>query len=153
MNTWNSGSWTISAGFCYIFSSMISVHVPLPCLNLFKVSSKVMILRSLLFTIDAHTFQMTSTNPMTIYLLPPLGISTIVVHVNASGVYPSWNATFIILTSLSHFLVSGPFSFVDSLSHVFRCYVFIPNGPTARPVHSFLTANAITSPLGACPQY
>ena len=98
MNTWNSGSWTITASFCYSFSSIVSVPFPLPYLNLYKAPCKRMVPRILLFTIDAQTFHMTSINPINIYPPPPLGMRTIVIHANASGMYPSWNDTFIIIT-------------------------------------------------------
>ena len=85
-------------------------------------------------------------------LYPPilLVMSTIVFYDNASGMCPPQNATFIILTSSSNFSVFGSFYLIDSLSHVFRCYAFMPNGLPAHPIHTLRTVNAIYSHSG-CP--
>ena len=122
---------------------MVAVPFPLPYLKPCMALCRMMVLHTLLFTINAQTFQTTLTNPMHMYPFPPLGISTIVVHPNASGMYPSRNFTFVILTSLSHFSVFGYFSLVSYLSHVFRCYAFMPDGPTSCPFCSLRTANKI----------
>ena len=87
---------------------------------------------------------------MPLYPPTPFGMSTIFIHANASGMYLSWNATCDILTNLSHFSVSGYFSLVASCSHFFGCSGFVPDGPPARPAHSFPTASAIYFPSG-CP--
>ena len=137
MNTCKSGSWTISASYCSTFASTIVVPVPLPCLKPCKALCRTMALHSRLFTINVQTFQMTSTNPMPLYPPPHFSTSTIVVHVNALGMYPSRNATCVILTNVSHLLVSGSFSLVACRSHVFRCYAFMPNGPPIRPAQCF----------------
>ena len=148
MNTCNSGSWTIPTSSCSRFASMVAIPVPLPFLKPCKAWCRMMGLCSLLFTISMQTFQMTSNNHMPLYPPPPLGISTIVVHDNASGMYLSCNDTLVILTSLSHFSVSGSFSLVASLSHVFRYSAFVTDGYPACIVRSFCTANAISSTSG-----
>ena len=127
---------------------MVAVPFPLSYLNPCMAMCIMMVLHTLLFTINTQTFQTTLTNPMHMYPFPPLGISTIVVHPNASGMYPSRNFTFVILTSLSHFSVSGTFYLVASLRHIFKCYALILDVRPARPACSFRTAAAISSPSG-----
>ena len=79
----------------------------------------VMAFYSLLFTINAHTFHITSYSPMHLYSPLLLGMSTIVVHASASGMFTSLNANFVTLTSLSQSYVSRYFPLVASLSHTF----------------------------------
>ena len=143
MNTCNSGLWNSLASCCSRFASMITVPVPLPCLNPCKALCKIKVLHGRMVTIYLKTFQMTSTNPMPLYHPPHFGISTIVFHDIASEVYPSRNATCVILANLSHLSVSGSFSLISSHSHVFSCSAFIPDGPPACPTRSFRTAAAI----------
>ena len=85
----------------------------------------MMVLHSLLVTIEVQTFQTTSNNPMHLYPPPPLGTSTIVVHYSAYRMYLYRNGTLVILTSLSHFSVYGSFYLVASHSHFFRCSSFM----------------------------
>ena len=116
---------------------MVDVPVPLHCQKPCKASCRTMELRRRILTIDAHTFQMTSTTPMHMYPPPPFSMSTIVVHGISYGMYPSRNATCFILTNLSHASISGSFSLVASRSHDFRCSAFIHDGPPARPVRNY----------------
>ena len=85
----------------------------------------MMVLHSLLVTINAQTFQTTSNNPMHLYSPPPLVMSSIVVHYSAYRMYLSWNGNLVILTSLSHFSGYGSFYQVASHSHLFRCFAFM----------------------------
>ena len=91
---------------------------------------------------------MVSTSPMTLYSPPPFGISTIVVHIKASGMYPFQNAIFVTLTTLSHVSMSRSFSLVSAGNHALRCSTFIPNGPPALPERSLLTAAKISPTSG-----
>ena len=103
---------------------------------------------SQLLTIDMQTFQMVSIKPIPLY--PPLtfGIRTMVVKIKASGIYPSRNATYTTLTTLSHILVSRSFSLVAARNHTLRCYAIIPDGPPALPNRIFLNAAAISPTSG-----
>ena len=125
-------------------ASMISVPIPLPCLKTCKTYCNTMKLRSQLLTIDVQTFQMVSTNPISLYSLIPFGIRTIVVHIKASGMYPSWNPTCMSLTTFTHILVSGSFSLVAARNHALMCSAFIPDGPPTLPDRTFLTAADIS---------
>ena len=93
---------------------------------------------------------MTLTNHMPLCTPRLLGMSTIVVHTNDSGMCLSWNSTFVIPTILSQFSVFGSFSLVASHSHVFGCSAPMHNNITAHPTRGFCTENAISSPYG-CP--
>ena len=53
--------------------------------------------------IDVQTFKMTSNIPLTIHPHTTIVMSTIIVHVIDSGMYPSRNSTCVILTNFSHF--------------------------------------------------
>ena len=101
MDTWNSGSWTIPASFCSSFFSILAVSIPLLRLKPCKASCRMMVIRSLFFTIETQIFQTTSTNPMPLYLSPGC---------------LSWNATFVILTILSQLSLSGSFYLINSLT-------------------------------------
>ena len=68
--------------------------------------------RNLLLIIEAQTFHITYTKHIPLYSSPPLGISTIVIHVSSTGMRSYWNASFVKLTSLSQRRVSGSFSCV-----------------------------------------
>ena len=127
---------------------MIAVPVLLPCLKQCKASCNTMELWSQLLTIDMQTFQMVSIKPIPLY--PPLtfGIRTMVVKIKASGIYPSRNATYTTLTTLSHILVIVSFSLVADCNHALRCSTFIPDGNPAMPNWSFCTAAAISPPFG-----
>ena len=85
---------------------------------------------------------------MPLYPPPPLGISTIVFHANASGMCPSRNAKFFMLISLFQCSLSGYFSLVATLIHAFNCSTAITGGPPARPVRSLRAATVISSPFG-----
>ena len=133
---------------CYSLASMIAVPVPLPCMKPCKTSCNTMELRSRLLMIDAQTFLMVSTSPILLYYPLPFGISTTVVHIKASGIYPSRNATCMTLTTFSHILVSIYFSLVASRNHTLRCSFFIPDGPPVLTGRSFLTAAVISPNYG-----
>ena len=60
-----------------------------------------MVLCSKLFTMDMNTLHMTLTSSMPLYPPPPIGMSTIIVHVIASVMYPSRNDTCVISTNFS----------------------------------------------------
>ena len=133
---------------CSSFFSIITVPVLLPCLKPCKVSFRIMVLCILLLIIDTQNFWMNSTNTIPLYPPPLLGMITIVVHTSASGMRPSRNATSVILTSFSHFSVSGYFYLVASFIHAFSCYDFMTDGPPALIARSFCTEDAISYPSG-----
>ena len=124
---------------------MVAVPAPLPYLNQCKASYIVVVCRSLLFVIDAQTFQITSS----LYPPPLLGMSTIVVHTNSSAMCPSWNTNLVILTILSQCSIYGYFSLVASLSHAFNNSAIMPDVPTTHTVRSLFTATTIPSPSGS----
>ena len=134
--------------FCSSLASMIAVPVPLPFWNPCKTSCNTIELRSRVFTIDVQTFQMVSTRPMHIYSPTLFCIRNIVVHIKASGMYLSQNATCMTLTTLSHVSVSGSFYLVAARNHDLRSSAFIPNGPPALPNRSFLTDAVISRTSG-----
>ena len=130
------------------FASMVSVPVPLPCMKPFNASFRVMADRNLFFVMDKQTFHMTYTNPIPLHSPPTLVISTIVIHVGTIGMRPSWNYSFVKLTSLSRRCVSRSFSCVVSLNHPFICSYPIPDGTHSHPVSSPHTSTVISSPNG-----
>ena len=139
MNTWNISPWNIPASCCSRFYSTIAVPVPPPILNPCKASCRVMVLCSILLTIGAQTFQMTSTNTMPLYPPPPLVISTIIVHVNASGMYQSRNGPLLYspICSTSRCLGIYPwFLPLDMSSGVLPSYPMLL--PTGLPIVSAL---------------
>ena len=121
---------------------------PLPYLKLFKASCRTMVLCSKLFTMDMNTLHMTLTSSMPLYPPPPIGMSTIIVRVIASVMYPSRNNTCVISTNFFHFSLSGYVPLAASCSHVFRYSVLMTDGTTASPVLSFCTGTAIFSTSG-----
>ena len=133
---------------CSSLASMISVPVPLPYMKPCRTSCNTMELQSRLLTIDVQTFQMVSTNHIPLYSPLPFGIRTMVVHIKASGMFPSQNATCMTLTALSHFLVSGSFFLVADRNHALRCSSLIPNGPPALSGRFFLAAAAMPPTSG-----
>ena len=86
---------------------------------------------------------MVSTNPMPLYSPLPFSIRTMVIHIKASGIYSSQNATCMSLTTLSRVSVSASFYLVAARNHALMCSAFIPDGPPALPDWSFLTIAAI----------
>ena len=124
------------------------VPVPPPYRNPCKISCRTMELCSLLFTIYVQTFQMVSTSHIPLYSLSLIIISTIVVHINASMIYPSQNSTFVTLITFSHSSVSRSFSLVAFRNHDLRFPAFIPDGPPTLPNRSSRTVATISPPSG-----
>ena len=77
---------------------------------------------------------------MRLYPRSSLGMSTIVIHAITSWMCLFQNADFFILTIFSQCSVSGSFSLVASLSHAFKYFDVVFDGPPARPIHSPHTA-------------
>ena len=130
---------------CSSLASMIAALVKLLCLNPCRTSCNTMELWSRLLKIDMQTFQMVSTNLITLYSPLTFVIRNMVVHFKASKIYPFQNSTCMILTTLSHVLVSKSFSLVAACNHALTCSSFIPYGTPALTDRSFLTAVAISS--------
>ena len=89
---------------------------------------------------------MTLTKPIPLYYPTTLVINTTTVHISAARMRPSWNDSFVTLTSLYHHLGSGYFSHVTYPSHPFRCSDLTTDGPLTCPVHSPCTVTAISYP-------
>ena len=66
-------------------------------------------------------FHMTSTNLITLYYPLPFGSRIMVVQISYDGTLPSWNVSCAILIKASHMVLSGFFSCVASLRHIFIC--------------------------------
>ena len=68
---------------------MVAVSDPLPYLYPYIALCRVMVHGNLLFMMNAQTFQMTYTNPITLYYPPTLRIITTILYVSATGMRPS----------------------------------------------------------------
>ena len=127
---------------------MVAFPVPLLFLEPLRASCRVRSSLSLVFIIFKQIFHMTTTSPMPLYPPPPLGMSTIVVRADASGMCPSRNAYFFTLASLSQCPLSGYIPLVSSLINVLKFYDAMTNGPPTHTFCSLCTATAISSPSG-----
>ena len=115
-----------------------------PC----KALCIMMVYWSLLFMIDMHTFYINSTRLIPLYSPSLLGMSTIVIHSNASRMCTYQNAHLAILTSLYHCSLSESFPLVALLIHDFKCSSIIPYGPLACPVSILRIATVTSYPYG-----
>ena len=95
---------------------MVAVSVHLPCLKPYNTPFRVVVYHNMLFNIDAQTFHMTSTKIVPLYYSPPLGISTIVVHVSSVGMRPSRNTNFSNLPVYPTIVCLVPFPVLHLLS-------------------------------------
>ena len=135
------------ASFCASLASRVVVPIPLPYLNPCRAPWRYISILRRLFMIVLIIFQVTST--ITIHLQSPFlfVIRIIVVQVSSAGILPSRNVSWAILTKASIYL-SGLFSHVASLSHIFLCSAHIPEGPPALPTWILRTTSSFSSSLG-----
>ena len=88
---------------------------------------------------------MDSTNPIPLYYPLPFVISTMFVHINASGMYPSRNTSCMTITTFPYVSVSRSSSLVAAHNHALSCFAFIPDGPHALTNRIFPTGFAVSS--------
>ena len=133
--------------FCASLDSNVAIPVPLPFPNPFMASWINMDDLWCFFMMVLIILHITSSNPMPLY--PPFTffMRIIVVQVSSAGILPSRNVSWAILTKASIYL-SGLFSHVASLSHIFLCSAHIPEGPPALPTWILRTTSSFSSSLG-----
>ena len=147
------GSWHSSASYWSRFDSKVAVPTHLPYLKLCSASQRVMVECSQFFMMDAQSFQITSINPILLCYPPPFGSSTIITHVSATGRCPSWNASFVKLTSFSHRCVSVSFPALLPLAtpagSLPSPLMYLPPAPCTDPILPLLSPPPLGVRLGS----
>ena len=140
--------WNIPARCCTSLASSVAVPVPLPCLNLCRLSWREMDILRRLFMIVVIILNIASTNPMPLYYPFPFGGIIIVVRASSASTLPSRNISCAILTNTSHLVLSGFLSRVAFMIHIFRCSTYIPEGTPTLTAWILRTTTVISSSLG-----
>ena len=101
-----------------------------------------------MFTIEVHTFQITSNNPILLKYPSLLCSRKIFVQVVYTVRRTYCNNICAILTRVYHIFVLVSLSLFASLIHDFVCFARFPGITLARPVWSPITTTTISSPHG-----
>ena len=119
---------------------------PPPWLNKCRASCTTVADHIWMFIMEENTLNITSTNPMPLNYPSHFGRSAIFSHVIYSGIRPSWNSTWVIITRVSHRRVIRHFSRASSWSQAFRWSKCIPDDKPYLPVKGTLTSTTFFSP-------